>query len=55
MLIPQPFMGTIIGSGGSKINDLREVRARGVLGRGGDRAWGLFRCALWEVLPLVQE
>ena len=25
MLIPQPFMGTIIGTGGSKIKDLREV------------------------------
>ena len=27
ILIPQPFMGTIIGTGGTKIKDLRQVRA----------------------------
>ena len=26
VLIPQPFMGTIIGTGGTKINELRMVR-----------------------------
>ena len=26
ILIPQPFMGTLIGTGGSKINELRRVR-----------------------------
>lgn len=25
VLIPQPFMGTLIGTGGSKINELRRV------------------------------
>jgi len=26
VLIPQPFMGTIIGTGGAKIKELRAVR-----------------------------
>ncbi len=26
ILIPQPFMGTIIGTGGTKIKELRSVR-----------------------------
>lgn len=36
VLIPQPFMGTIIGTGGMKIKDLRKVTPLQGLGRVGE-------------------
>lgn len=39
VLIPQPFMGTIIGTGGTKIKELRSVSEGGVV----DTSPGLIR------------
>ena len=44
VLIPQPFMGTIIGTGGTKIKELRSVSGwvwTGAGGRWGVREWGI--------------